>query len=91
MTWQGNKGAVGVRMKVFDSTMCFVCGHLAAHHANVAGRNDDFATITAKLEFKPDESSETCVHELSLPLCAVCAGRPTLVAHIPLRALPRQV
>ncbi len=27
----GNKGGASVRMTVFDSSMCFVCTHLAAH------------------------------------------------------------
>ncbi|RHY26740.1 hypothetical protein DYB32_007335 [Aphanomyces invadans] len=49
---QGNKGGVAVRMTLYDSTMCFVCSHLAAHTHNVAGRNADFANILSKIEFR---------------------------------------
>jgi hypothetical protein len=56
---QGNKGAVGVRMKLFDSTVCFVCGHLAAHQLNIAGRNADASSITTKLLFKNDDAATT--------------------------------
>ena len=38
----GNKGGAAIRMKILDSTVCFVCSHLAAHRENVAGRNADF-------------------------------------------------
>lgn len=38
----GNKGGAAIRMKLMDSTVCFVCSHLAAHRENVAGRNADF-------------------------------------------------
>jgi hypothetical protein len=39
-------------MKVYDSTLCFVSAHLAAHTHNVAGRNADFSNILAKMEFR---------------------------------------
>lgn len=48
----GNKGGVSVRVRVWDSTLCFVCSHLAAHRENVEGRNSDVATILAKTEFR---------------------------------------
>lgn len=47
----GNKGAVAARMKIYDSTVCFVCSHLAAHRDNVAGRNSDFHNIISKIVF----------------------------------------
>ena len=37
-----NKGGAAIRFKLMDSTICFVCSHLAAHRENVAGRNADF-------------------------------------------------
>ena len=45
-------------MKVYDSTLCFVCGHLAAHQENVAGRNADFSNIISKLEFKKNDAAD---------------------------------
>lgn len=47
----GNKGGVSIRMSIFDSTVCFVCAHLAAHRENVAGRNMDFRNIYEKSVF----------------------------------------
>ena len=47
----GNKGGASVRMTVFDSAMCFVCSHLAAHRENVAGRNGDYKNILEKSVF----------------------------------------
>ena len=38
----GNKGGAAIRFKLMDSSICFVCSHLAAHRENVAGRNADF-------------------------------------------------
>ncbi|KAF0685523.1 hypothetical protein As57867_022536, partial [Aphanomyces stellatus] len=43
---------VAIRMKLYDSPICFVCAHLAAHTHNVAGRNADFANILTKIEFR---------------------------------------
>lgn len=47
----GNKGGVSIRMQFYDSTLCFVCSHLAAHRENVAGRNADFANVFQKTAF----------------------------------------
>ncbi|EJK59912.1 hypothetical protein THAOC_19817 [Thalassiosira oceanica] len=47
----GNKGGVSVRLQFYDSTLCFICTHLAAHRENVAGRNADFANVYSKTSF----------------------------------------
>lgn len=47
----GNKGGVSIRLQFYDTTLCFVCSHLAAHRENVVGRNADFANIFAKTNF----------------------------------------
>lgn len=48
----GNKGGVSIRMRFYDSTICIVNSHLAAHRENVKGRNSDFNNIATKLSFK---------------------------------------
>ena len=54
----GNKGGAAVRFRIYDSSMCFVCAHLAAHQNAIAERNADFANIMAKTEFRDDARSE---------------------------------
>ena len=51
----GNKGGVCIRMNLYDSTICFVCAHLAASRNNVSGRNSDTAQILDRSIFPPDE------------------------------------
>jgi len=47
----GNKGGVGVRMRVFDSIFCFLNSHLAAGSEELERRNSDFKDICRKLAF----------------------------------------
>ena len=47
----GNKGAVGVRMLLHSSPLCFVCAHLTAHQSHVNERNSDFNEIWKKMSF----------------------------------------
>ncbi|KAL7419534.1 Inositol-1,4,5-trisphosphate 5-phosphatase 1 [Cryptotrichosporon argae] len=47
----GNKGGVGIRLNLFDSSVCFMTCHLAAGHSNVAERNADYHTISSSLRF----------------------------------------
>ena len=53
----GNKGGVSIRMQFYDSTLCFVCTHLAAHRENVTGRNADFANVFNKSTFEIGEEA----------------------------------
>jgi len=54
MMGMGNKGGVSVRLHVFDTSLCFVNSHLAAHRENVAGRNSDYLSIVEQSLFPPD-------------------------------------
>ncbi|OAJ37826.1 hypothetical protein BDEG_21807 [Batrachochytrium dendrobatidis JEL423] len=47
----GNKGAVGIRLKLFDSYLCFVNAHLAADTSMVDRRNQDYQEICRRLSF----------------------------------------
>ena len=51
MGMMGNKGGVSVRLQFYDSTICIVNTHLAAHRENVAGRNADFHNVYNKLAY----------------------------------------
>ena len=51
MGMMGNKGGVAIRLNFYDSTLCFVCTHLAAHRENVVGRNADFTNVLSKATF----------------------------------------
>ena len=57
MGMMGNKGGVSIRLQFYDSTLCFVCSHLAAHRENVVGRNADFANVLGKTSFDIGEES----------------------------------
>jgi len=57
MGMMGNKGGVSVRMQFYDSTLCFVCTHLAAHRENITGRNADFANVFHKTAFEIGEEA----------------------------------
>mmetsp|Transcript_6235 Transcript_6235/g.9051 ORF Transcript_6235/g.9051 Transcript_6235/m.9051 type:complete len:807 (-) Transcript_6235:128-2548(-) len=52
MGMMGNKGGVSTRLQFYDSTICIVNSHLAAHRENVAGRNADFKNISSKLKYE---------------------------------------
>ncbi|KAI4324388.1 hypothetical protein L6164_023932 [Bauhinia variegata] len=47
----GNKGGVGLRIRVYDRIMCFVNCHLAAHLEAVNRRNADFDHIYRNMAF----------------------------------------
>ncbi|XP_047309451.1 type I inositol polyphosphate 5-phosphatase 12-like [Impatiens glandulifera] len=47
----GNKGGVGLRLRVYDRIMCFVNCHLAAHLEAVNRRNADFDHIYRSMVF----------------------------------------
>jgi phosphatidylinositol-bisphosphatase len=55
MGMMGNNGGAAIRMNFYDSTLCFVCAHLAAHRENVSGRNSDYANILSKVEFADND------------------------------------
>jgi phosphatidylinositol-bisphosphatase len=52
----GNKGGVCIRMTYYNSSICLVCTHLAAHMENISGRNGDFKNIYEKAVFQPTEA-----------------------------------
>lgn len=57
MGMMGNKGGVSIRLQFYDSTLVFVCSHLAAHRENVVGRNADFSNVFNKTSFEIGEDA----------------------------------
>lgn len=53
----GNKGGVSIRLQFYDSTICIICAHLAAHRENISGRNSDFANVFQKSSFDIGEEA----------------------------------
>lgn len=47
----GNKGGVAMRFTYYNSSICFVCSHFAAHQNQIKQRNDDFRQIYESNEF----------------------------------------
>ena len=82
MGMMGNKGAVSVRLQFYDSTICIVNAHLAAHRENVAGRNADFHNIFQKLRYDiGDEAVKEVIRSGSLSQWATGNSFVTLTDH----------
>ena len=47
----GNKGAVGLKFDIFDTSMCVICCHLASGKENCKKRNENYHKIMQKLTF----------------------------------------
>lgn len=78
----GNKGGVSVRLQFYDSTLCFVCTHLAAHRENVTGRNSDFANVYAKTSFEiGEEAIREVIRSGSLSHWAIGSSATTVTDH----------
>ena len=43
---------MGVRFELYDTSLCFVNSHLAAHMEEVDRRNQDFRDINNKMQFR---------------------------------------
>ncbi|EMR08552.1 hypothetical protein PNEG_03033 [Pneumocystis murina B123] len=54
----GNKGAVAVRLTIWDTVFCFVNSHLAAMKSQVERRNQDFHEICRRLQFYDEDMSK---------------------------------
>jgi phosphatidylinositol-bisphosphatase len=58
MGTMGNKGGIGIRFRVFQTTFVFITSHFIPHMGGTAKRNQNFADILSQLDFggqiKPD-------------------------------------
>ncbi|ESQ39016.1 hypothetical protein EUTSA_v10001286mg [Eutrema salsugineum] len=67
----GNKGGVGLRIRVFDRIMCFINCHLAAHLEAVNRRNADFDHIYKTMSFSRSSNAHNA------PAAGVTTGSHT--------------
>ncbi len=58
MGTMGNKGGIGIRFRIFQTTFCFITSHFVPHMGGTPKRNQNFADILSQLDFggqaKPD-------------------------------------
>ena len=55
----GNKGSVGVSLKIYETRFCFVCSHFAANTDQLEKRNSDFRNTKQFLKFQDDKSANS--------------------------------
>lgn len=54
----GNKGGIGLRLRLRNTTIAFINSHLAAHMKEVAKRNEDFARIVDTMVWEKGDQVE---------------------------------
>lgn len=58
----GNKGSVGISLKIYQTRIVFVCSHFAAHTEQLQKRNSDFRSTRQYLKFQdPDQESSSSI------------------------------
>ncbi|KAJ1508882.1 inositol polyphosphate 5-phosphatase [Coelomomyces lativittatus] len=62
----GNKGAISVRFKIYDTTFCFVTAHLAAGQNNVTDRLRDYEVIVNETKFRHGKTLDDHDHVIWL-------------------------
>lgn len=70
----GNKGAAAVCMRYDDTTICFICTHLAAQSDKVKERRDDFLKILRCLRFGNKELGPVVHLRCCLMWCFRCVA-----------------
>lgn len=74
----GNKGAVGFRCVIGDTSLCVINCHLAAHQEHYHKRNEDFVTIMGTMSFSGAPSFAASVASMSAqsPLESIAVSSP---------------
>lgn len=63
INFQGNKGAVSIRFKLYGVSVCFVNSHLAAHDHMLDERIKDFEKIVDEHKFHVKNTPDIFKHE----------------------------
>ena len=61
--WWGNKGAIGLSIKINKHSLCLINSHLAAHDHQFDQRVREFETIYNRQSFKNGADSKIFLHE----------------------------
>ena len=61
----GNKGAVVIRFRILNTSVCIVCSHLSANRDNIIGRNNDVRAINEKTSLYPSLSNAGLLSDAS--------------------------
>lgn len=59
----GNKGGVVSRFQIHETSICFICAHLAANRENITARNSDFRSINDKAVLLPEKFARDILEE----------------------------
>ena len=60
----GNKGSVGVSLRVNQSRVCFVCSHFAADTDKLEKRNSDFRSTRQRLRFQLQQDAQNDFYDI---------------------------
>lgn len=63
----GNKGGMGARFRIYDTTICAVNSHLNSRTEDVARRNQDYRDISSRLSFSSNSSSNNSSNNVNSP------------------------
>lgn len=63
MGMMGNKGGVGIRFQMYNTTLCFINAHLAPHTKAVSKRNQNFHDIVQRTLFDGGAQYNPEAHE----------------------------
>jgi phosphatidylinositol-bisphosphatase len=76
---QGNKGAVGIRFSLYNTTVCCVASHLAAGEGMADRRNYDYLEITQRLTFPVNASTPAEAAEQLQPISVTMFDTDALI------------
>ena len=86
-----NKGGVAIRLNLYNSSICFINSHLAAHQNEVDMRNSDYHTICNSLRFNLNAPVADAAQSASDDGASAAAGAATSMAELEFSELEQKV